>query len=100
MEHRIEFAGEGREHLDSLSARDRTMLLDVVREQLTHEPSRPTRNRKPMRPNPLAPWVLRIAHLRVYHEVTEGPMPCVTIRAIGVKVRERVLVGGVEIDLS
>jgi len=53
-----------------------------------------------MRPNPLAPWVLRIGHLRVYYEVTQAPVPCVTIRAIGVKVRERVLVGGLEIDLS
>jgi len=50
--------------------------------------------------NPLAPWVLRIGRLRVYSEVAERPDPCVTIRAIGVKVRERVLVGGVEIDLS
>ena len=40
------------------------------------------------------------ARLRVYYEVTEGPAPCVTIRAVGVKLRERVLVGGVEIDLS
>jgi hypothetical protein len=53
-----------------------------------------------MRPNPLAPWVLRVGHLRVYYEVTQRTAPCVTIRAIGVKVRERVLVGGVEIDLS
>jgi|MudIll2142460700_1097286.scaffolds.fasta_scaffold2040536_2 mRNA-degrading endonuclease RelE of RelBE toxin-antitoxin system len=100
MEHRIEFTGEARDHLGSLSARDRAMLLDVAREQLTYEPSRPTRKRKPMRPNPLAPWVLRIGHLRVYYEVTQAPVPCVTIRAIGVKVRERVLVGGLEIDLS
>jgi hypothetical protein len=53
-----------------------------------------------MRPNPLAPWVLRVGHLRVYYEVSERPVPYVTIRAIGVKLRERMLVGGVEVDLS
>jgi hypothetical protein len=37
---------------------------------------------------------------RVYHEVSERPVPYVTIRAIGVKLRERVLVGGMEVDLS
>jgi mRNA-degrading endonuclease RelE of RelBE toxin-antitoxin system len=100
MPHRIEFAAEARNQLHGLSCRDRAMVLVAAREQLVHEPGRPTRNRKPMRPNPLAPWVLRIGHLRVYYEVTERPLPCVTIRAIGVKVRERVLVGGVEIDLS
>ncbi len=100
MEHRIELTAEARDHLKTLSARERATVTATAREQLAHEPSRPTRNRKPMRPNPLAPWVPRIGRLRVYYEVAERPAPCVTIRAIGVKVRERVLVGGVEIDLS
>ena len=76
------------------------MVLDCVREQLRHEPLRRTRNRKPLRMNPLAPWVLRAGRLRVYYEAGESPEPCVTIRAIGIKVRERVLVGGLEVDLS
>jgi mRNA-degrading endonuclease RelE of RelBE toxin-antitoxin system len=100
MGHRIEFTAEARDHLRDLSGRDRATVLEAIREQLIHEPSRPTRNRKPMRPNPLAPWVLRVGDLRVYYEVTGRPAACVTIRAVGVKVRERVLVGGVEIDLS
>jgi len=36
----------------------------------------------------------------VYYDVSEEPEPCVTIRAIGVKTRERVFIGGVEVDLS
>jgi len=52
-----------------------------------------------MRPNPLAPWALPIGHLRGYDEMAEKPLTF-TIRAIGVKVRERVFVAGVEIDLS
>jgi mRNA-degrading endonuclease RelE of RelBE toxin-antitoxin system len=100
MEYRIELTAEARDHLTKLSARERATVTATARQQLVYEPSRPTRNRKPMRPNPLAPWVLRIGRLRVYYEVAEQPIPCVTIRAIGVKVRERVLVGGVEIDLS
>jgi hypothetical protein len=100
MAHQIEFTAEARDHLRGLSGRDRAMVLGAAREQLIHEPSRPTRNRKPMRPNPLAPWVLRVGHLRVYYEVSARPVPYVTIRAIGVKLRERVLVGGVEVDLS
>jgi hypothetical protein len=38
--------------------------------------------------------------LRVYCEVAEQPVPCVTIRATGVKLRERVLVGEWGIDPS
>ena len=52
-----------------------------------------------MRPNPVAPWRLRAGKLRVYHEVSE-PDRLVTVRAIGIKDRNRVTIGGVEVDLS
>jgi len=48
-----------------------------------------TSNRKPMRPNPLAPWELRV-QLRVYNEVSDDPAPIVTVRVFGIKVRNRV----------
>ena len=43
-----------------------------------------------MRPNPLAPWELRLGNLRVYYDVSEDPEPVVLILRVGVKVRERV----------
>jgi len=73
--------------------------LDTVDEQLVHQPKVETRNRKPMRPNPLAPWELRIGDLRVYYDVEEDPTPVVYIRAIGIKERNRVRIGKKEIDL-
>jgi len=74
-------------------------VFDGVDEQLEHEPGVETRNRKPMRPNPLAPWELRIEELRVYYEIEELPEQVVTIVAVGVKDRNRVLIGGKEIKL-
>ena len=50
------------------AARQRSMVLDGVEEQLMHEPTVETKNRKPMRPNPVAPWELRIDPLRVYYD--------------------------------
>jgi hypothetical protein len=58
-----------------------------------------TRNRKPMRPNPLAPWEFRIGTLRVYYDVEDAPAPIVYIRAVGIKRRNRVRIGGEEIQL-
>jgi len=58
-----------------------------------------TRNRKSMRPNPVAPWELRIGRLRVYYDVQEEPERVVTIRAVGIKERNRVYIGGTEIEL-
>jgi len=52
-----------------------------------------------MRPNPVAPWELRIGDLRVYYEVQEIPAPRVLIRAIGLKERNRVLIGTEEFKL-
>ena len=45
------------------------------------------------RPNPLAPWELRVGSARVYYEAVAEPRALVTIRAIGVKHRERVRIG-------
>ena len=67
--------------------------------QLFHQPTVVTRNRKPLQPNPLARFELRIAELRVYYEVNEERRR-VEIRAVGIKDRDRVFIGGEEIDLS
>ncbi len=53
-----------------------------------------------MRPNPLAPWELRIGHLRVYYDVTTDKPQVVTVRAIGVEVGNRVRVGDERWGLS
>jgi hypothetical protein len=52
-----------------LMAAERSTLLDAIREQLADEPLVETRNRKPLRPNPLAPWELRVGSLRAFYDV-------------------------------
>lgn len=97
--YRIEYSPASEEHLRVLSARQRSIVFDAVDEQLAHKPSAETRNRKPMRPNPLAPWELRIGELRVYYDIVESPERVVTVLAVGVKVRNQVLIGGQEFQL-
>jgi len=46
--------------------RQRALIFDAVEKQLMHEPFTETRNKKPLRPNPLAPWELRIGNLWVF----------------------------------
>ena len=75
------------------------MVLDTVEEQLAHEPTVETRNRKPMRPNPVAPWEPRIDPLRVYYDVQEEPEQVVKVRAVGIKERNQVRIGGEVIEL-
>jgi len=99
LPYRIEYSPEAEEHLRFLAARQRATVLDSVDEQLMHEPLVETRNRKPMRPNPLAPWELRIGNLRVYYDVEAEPEPGVHIRAVGIKERNRVRIGKEVIEL-
>jgi mRNA-degrading endonuclease RelE of RelBE toxin-antitoxin system len=97
--YRNEYSPDAEDHLRLLTARQQSIVLDTVDEQLAHEPLLETRNRKPMRPNPLAPWELRIGDLRVYYDVSDEAEPVVFVRAVGVKRRNQVRIGKEAIDL-
>jgi mRNA-degrading endonuclease RelE of RelBE toxin-antitoxin system len=94
----IEYSPDVENHLRVLTARQRAVVFDEVDRQLLHEPDVETRNRKPMRPNPVAPWELRIGDLRIYYDIEHDPTR-VLIRAVGVKTRNIVRIGREEIQL-
>lgn len=93
MRYRIEYSPDSEEHFRALAVRQWAIILDSVERQLKYQPTVETRNRKPMRPNPLAPWELRIGDLRVYYDVEDEPEPVVYIRAIGIKEGNTVRIG-------
>jgi mRNA-degrading endonuclease RelE of RelBE toxin-antitoxin system len=97
--YRIEYSPTAEEHLRALSAGERATVFDSIDEQLGQQPALETRNRKPMRPNPLAPWELRIGDLRVYYDIADEPERVVTIVAIGIKDRNSLRIGGEEVQL-
>ena len=99
MAYRIEYDRDAEDHLAALSAGDQATVLDSFVGQLGHQPTVATRNRKPMGVNPLAPWELRIGRLHVYYDVQVKLARVVTIRAVGIKERNRVRIGGKEIEL-
>jgi mRNA-degrading endonuclease RelE of RelBE toxin-antitoxin system len=94
----IEYSPEAISHLRGLTARQRRTVLDHVERRLAQEPLSATRNKKPMRANPLAPWELRVGSLRVYYEASPR-LRTVWIRAVGTKQRNHVLIGGEKIEL-
>ena len=99
MAYQIEYTDAAIEHLKTLTTRQQRIVLDAVDEQLKYEPLVETRNRKPMEPNSLATWELRIGNLRVYYDVEENTVYLVYIQAVGVKNRNRVRIGKEEIEL-
>ena len=92
MPYRIVYVPEARQHLRALTARQRSMVFDQVDAQLIDVPEVETKNRKRLRPNPVAPWELRIGALRVYYDVRDPEV--VFILAVGMKRGNRVFIAG------
>lgn len=99
MAYRIAFAKSVAEHLEFLTAAERSAVLDAIEQRLQISPLVETRNRKPLRPNPVAPWELRVGALRVFYEVAREQSDVVLVLAIGKKARNLLRIAGQEIKL-
>jgi mRNA-degrading endonuclease RelE of RelBE toxin-antitoxin system len=95
----VEFAASVEGHFQALTARDRATAIAAINRQLLHQPLKETRNRKPLRPNPIAPWELRAGQLRVFYDVIGAESGVVRILAVGRKERNVLTIGGKEIRL-
>lgn len=98
MAYAIEIARSVLAQFEVLTGAERARVLDGIEKQLTYEPLRETRNRKPLRPNPLAPWELRLGSPRVFYDVAVGERK-VHVLAIGKKIRNVLWIGGREIRI-
>lgn len=90
-------------HFAAIDAKYHSLIRAAIEEQLQFEPETATRDRKPLlRPIELgARWELRLGpqnRFRVFYHV-EADEREVHILAIGVKERERLLIGGKEVKL-
>lgn len=53
---RIDLVPEAVQDLASLRKVDQARIIDAIEDQLPHQATQETRNRKPLRPNELASW--------------------------------------------
>jgi mRNA-degrading endonuclease RelE of RelBE toxin-antitoxin system len=81
-----------------LRKNDQNALLDAIDQQLVSEPLTQTRNRKPLRPNDLATWEMRVGSHRVFYDVDEEGSK-VTIKAVGLKEHNKLFIRGKEYQL-
>jgi len=91
----LELTGTAIEDLTCFKKYEQRLILDQIEVQLTYEPATETRNRKPLEPNALADWELRIGVYRVFYDV-DATQPAVTIKAVGYKEHNRLFIGGKE----
>jgi mRNA-degrading endonuclease RelE of RelBE toxin-antitoxin system len=91
------------EHLRSMEKKHLSLFRAAIREQLQFEPETETRNRKPLQQPAAfgATWELRLGpanRFRVLYVVNPERQE-VLILAVGVKDRNRLIVGGEELKL-
>jgi hypothetical protein len=94
------FAPETVDHLSAIERKHHRLIQRRIDEQLRFTPETETRNRKPVEPPaPFgATWELRFGsgnRFRVFYEV-EISERRVRVLAVGVKERDRLLIGGEE----
>ena len=74
-------------------------LSDAIKNAFSVTPENETQKtiRKKLRPNPVAPWELRVGRARVFYDVED--VSKVIVLAIGTKDRNKLYIGGKEIPL-
>jgi len=92
-----------RDHVNKIERKYHSLIRKEIERQLRYESEVQTKNRKPLlRPSSLgSAWELRIGpenRLRIFYK-TDRELWTVNILAIGVKIKERLYIGGKEFEL-
>jgi mRNA-degrading endonuclease RelE of RelBE toxin-antitoxin system len=94
----IEFTDDAIQDLQYLRKHEQRTVLDAIEQQLIHEPLTDSRNRKPLRPNDLSQWELRVDRFRVFYDVA-SQNAAVVVKGIGWKEHNKLFIHGREFQL-
>lgn len=97
MKFRVRFVPSADEDLDYYEARVQQIILDGIGTFLEVDADVTGKRRKQLRPNPLAPWELRIGDYRVFYEVK--PDGLVRVLAVGHKAHNDLFIRGERVEL-
>ena len=92
MRFEIRLTRGAEDDLDHYRRREQKLVLDGIAKLLETDADIETRRRKQLRPNPLAPWELRLGPYRVFYEVRSDRV--IRVLAVGHKVHNDLFVRG------
>jgi mRNA-degrading endonuclease RelE of RelBE toxin-antitoxin system len=98
MRFALDFTDSALDDLAFFKKYEQTLILDQIEVQLTYEPLSETRNRKPLEPNALGEWELRVGMYRVFYDVA-AEQTTLKIKAVGYKYHNRLYLRGKEYTL-
>lgn len=93
----MSFVPSANEDLDCYKPREQRIILDGIEEFLQNEADVASKRRRRLRPNPLAPWELRIGDYRVFYEIQAERW--VRVLAIGHKWHNELFIRGRRIEI-
>ena len=97
MEYTIEFGQSASDDLNYYEKYDQKIIVKAILEYLNADANIETRKRKQLRPNPVAPWELRVGKYRIFYEITESQI--VKILAVGHKEHNELFVRGRKVEI-
>jgi mRNA-degrading endonuclease RelE of RelBE toxin-antitoxin system len=96
----IELTQTAADHVRAYKKAEQKVILDAIEEQLPHDATTETKNRKQLRESTLSDWELRVQKFRVFYDViVEGERRLVKIKAVGHKEHNTLYIGGKEVQL-
>lgn len=84
MSYQIEITEDAKTDMSFFDVYERKMILTGIKEQLTYEPLKETKNRKKLFDNQVSSWELRIGKYRVFYEVNNNIITVIVV-SVGVK---------------
>ena len=97
MKFELNFVQSAIEDLDYYKVREQRIILDAIEGFLRSEANIPSKKRKQLRADPLAPWELRIGYYRVFYEIK--PEARVRVLAIGHKAHNELIIRGQRVEI-
>ncbi len=96
--YKIEVTEEAKTDLAYYTAFERKIMVSQIHHQLSEEPMVETKNRKPLRDNPVASWELRVGKFRVFYEV-DDPARLIVVVSVGHKEHNVLIIRGKAVQI-
>jgi len=97
MEYHISLTESAKRDIAYFEANEQRLIVAGIIAHLKTDAETETRRKKQLRPNPIAPWELRLDRFRVFYSVGEGHH--LKVVAVGHKERNDLLIQGEKVQL-
>jgi mRNA-degrading endonuclease RelE of RelBE toxin-antitoxin system len=97
MEYRIQLTESAKADIDCFETREQRIVVAGILSHLRTDAEVETRKKKRLRPNPLAPWELRLEEFRVFYSIEKGNS--LKVLAVGYKAHNQLFIRGRKVEL-